>query len=168
MISRCKKRWRSILVSKQLSKWVYIYFVLLGSNWRYFWVYRILFPSAWLWILPTHTRRPIILCPRLVNVRCSSICSFYYGYLTWLRISLVDIAGTTTTLSRNITSLPNSTAQVARPSSSPNVATGNGNNNNLGTTRTSNGLRLDIVTHGAIAKVFGLVAGAGILVGFLW
>ena len=85
----------------------------------------------------------------------------------------VDIAGNTTT--RNITSSPNSTgtgtAQITRPSDSSNVATGPGNNNNLGAnnraTNNAVGSGLKFANVRDVVKVVGafLLAGAGGVVG---
>lgn len=84
---------------------------------------------------------------------------------------LVDLAGNTST-TRNITSSPNSTgtstSQITRPS---NVATGPGNNNNLGAnnraTNNAVGLGLNFANVGGVVKVFGafLLAGAGGVMG---
>lgn len=87
----------------------------------------------------------------------------------------IDIAGNATT--RNITSSPNSTGtgQITRPSDSSNVATGPGNNNNLGANnRAANNavaLGLNFANVRGVVKVVGafFLAGAGgvLGVGFL-
>ena len=105
--------------------------------------------------------------------QCTLYFSFSFYEIWWSRITLVDLAGNTTTTRNNITSSPNSTGTAqARPSVSSNVANGPGNNNNLGANnnRASNNavaLGLNFANVRGVVKVVGafLLAGAGGFVG---
>ena len=71
-ISRWQRRWSSILVSKQFSRFVYIYFCVWQCKIekKYPGTKSISFPLPLLWIIPTHIQNPNMLCLRLANVRC--------------------------------------------------------------------------------------------------